>query len=197
MSLLREIFVLFGALLIWSVRLFKGNFLDADFKRPAAASLNVPGHLQMRTTQLTILLIALVSCADTKDKWDIRGSWYLNYTDWEPLDSAHNYVEMYITDTTLYGQDEMSGQSADHKYRVMSDSIFFEESKMKLVPLYKILSYKQDTLRLLVNKKYFKKLDTVFWVRFSKEEFGHYDLKWTSENADSLNQKLAVDWNRR
>ena len=121
----------------------------------------------------------------------------MNYTDWEPLDSAHNYVEMYITDSTLHGQDEMSGETADHKYLVTNDSIFFEESKLKLVPLYKILSYKQDTLRLLVNKKYFKRLDTVFWVRFPKEEFGHYDLKWTPENTDSLNQKLAVDWNRR
>lgn len=131
------------------------------------------------------------------DNFDIKGSWYYDFGENGPLDTTINYVELYFGDSSFYGQDETFGQGRDRLYMVDKDSIYFGDDSTDLKPFYKFLAFEQDTLWLKANPKILKNKDTVFYVKFAKNEYGHYDLTWTDENRDSLREKVAYDYNRR
>jgi hypothetical protein len=77
------------------------------------------------------------------------------------------------------------------------DSIYFGDDSTDLKPFYKIITFRHDTLWLKANPKILKNRDTVFYVKFPANEYGHYDLTWTNENRDSLREKVVYDYNRR
>jgi hypothetical protein len=137
------------------------------------------------------------ACEKHSAEVDLRGSWYFDVGDWGPIDTTINYTELYFSDSSFYGQDEVMGQGHKRLYMVTPDSIYYGDDSTNLKPFYKILGLKKDTLWLKANPKILNKLDTVFYVRFPKDEFGHYDLTWTSENRDSLRMKVPFDYNRR
>lgn len=64
-----------------------------------------------------------------------------------------------------------------------------ELERSKYLPMYKIERTASDTLFLFVNPLYKKGNNRTYWVRFPKNEFGHYDLIWNDQNSDSLKWK--------
>ena len=92
------------------------------------------------------------------------------------------------------------GQLYDQKYYIKGDSIFKcfgTDEDCEFIPMYKINSFKKDTIWLTVNPKYTKTNNQTFWVRLPKNELGPFDLNWTAANRDSLEEKVIMDWDRR
>lgn len=144
---------------------------------------------------IVLMLALLVSCKENSRNIALKGSWYYEETSWG--DSTRDYVELYFGDTTYYAQAVTFGTLHDRAFKVTSDSLFYGETSRDLLPFYKIIKLKGDTLWLQANQRLLKRGDTIYYVKFPKGEFGHYDLTWTSENRDSLNQKIVSDFTRR
>jgi hypothetical protein len=149
-------------------------------------------------TFLGLTFLLFVGCQKKQGKLSIKGSWYFDLGEWSPIDSGVDYTELYFTDSSYYAQDEAFGQSRDLKYLLTNDSLYFEGMDPdSLNPFYKIISFNNDTLWLKANPKYLKNRDTLFLVKFPKGEVGRYDLRWTTDNRDSLNHKVIIDYERR
>jgi len=131
------------------------------------------------------------------DNLDLKGSWYFDVAEWGPIDTTVNYNELYFGDSIFYSQNETIGQGHERLYLVTEDSIYYGDNIDDLRPFYKIIKLTSDTLWLKANPKILNNRDTVFYVKFPDNEFGHYDLTWTSENTDSLREKVIIDYNRR
>jgi hypothetical protein len=149
---------------------------------------------------MVMVVIVLSGCADRPPKViDIRGSWYTDETKGqsaEPFDGI-DYTEVYFGDTSWFAQNDAYGTLHISAYKVTSDSIYLGDDSHHLEPREKILSLKGDTLWLKINPKFSRNLDTVYWVRLPKGEFGYYDQERTPQNEDSLYWKTVFDYDRR
>jgi hypothetical protein len=139
--------------------------------------------------------------SESKQDWSIVGSWYTDLQDrGEPEDSIANYGEIYVNDSTLYYQEEVMGQGMVQSYFIRNDTIYkcyTSEKGCKFIAMFKIKSFRNDTLWLTLNKEYTKRDTSIFWVRFPKDEKGHYEHSWTKENSDSLGWAVVYDYDRR
>lgn len=146
---------------------------------------------------IVFLYFAFASC----DNYSIRGSWYTDLKNGDgAYDSVTNYAEIYVNDTTLYFQEELMGQTGNQAYFIRGDSIykcFHTGSDCSYIPMYHIEKLMDDTIWLSVNAKYAQRNPRTYWVRLPQGEYGHYDLKWTRANNDSLKNKVVYDYQRR
>jgi hypothetical protein len=124
----------------------------------------------------------------------MRGTWYYDSSG----DSTNvDYTELYFNDSTYYPQGQRFGQwYHPNRYKLTSDSLYYEEDDKTFQPYYKIQNFRNDTLFLIADSRTRPKKN-IYWVRLPKSEKGHYEHVWATSNTDSLNYIIRNDWHRR
>jgi hypothetical protein len=130
------------------------------------------------------------ACNKRNTKFDLRGSWYFS-------NDESDYLEICFGDSSYLSMKD--GRHLESKYYLKGDSIFFhvyddEAMAYNYEALLKIVSFKNDTLRLVAKEQ---RTTNEFWVRLPKNEIGVCDLDWAATNFDSVEYKAGIDYDKR